>query len=77
MTRTRLGFGLLGPLQVSVDGAPIAVGTPKQRAVLAMLLINRNRTVSTEALIDAAWDGTPVAAAGRASTPTCPTFVGC
>ena len=66
MARTRLGFGLLGPLQVSVAGAPVAVGTPKQRAVLAMLLINRNRTVSTEALIDAAWDGTPVPAA-RAS----------
>lgn len=66
MARTRLGFGLLGPLQVSVAGAAVAAGTPKQRAVLAMLLINRNRTVSTEALIDAAWDGTPVPGA-RAS----------
>jgi SARP family transcriptional regulator, regulator of embCAB operon len=44
-------FGVLGPLQICVDGAPVALGTPKQRAVLAMLMINRNRAVATEALI--------------------------
>jgi DNA-binding SARP family transcriptional activator len=35
------------------------LGTPKQRAVLAMLLINRNRPVATEALIEAAWEQFP------------------
>lgn len=63
MSGTRLGFGLLGPLQVTVDGAPVALGTPKQRAVLAFLLINRNRAVSTESLIDAVWEREPVPAA--------------
>lgn len=63
MSSTRLGFGLLGPLQVTVNDAPVALGTPKQRAVLAFLLINRNRAVSTESLIDAVWDGEPVPAA--------------
>lgn len=63
MSSTRLGFGLLGPLQVTVNDAPVALGTPKQRAVLAVLLINRNRAVSTESLIDAVWDGEPVPAA--------------
>ncbi len=63
MTETRLGFGLLGPLQVTVADTPVALGTPKQRAVLAFLLINRNRAVSTESLIDAVWDGEPVPAA--------------
>ncbi|WP_454791679.1 BTAD domain-containing putative transcriptional regulator [Mycolicibacterium lutetiense] len=63
MSESRLGFGLLGPLQVSVDDSPVALGTPKQRAVLAVLLINRNRAVSTESLIDAVWDGEPVPAA--------------
>ncbi|WP_166906151.1 BTAD domain-containing putative transcriptional regulator [Mycobacterium sp. DL440] len=63
MSESRLGFGLLGPLQVTVDGTPAALGTPKQRAVLAVLLINRNRAVSTESLIDAVWDGEPVPAA--------------
>ncbi|BBX90963.1 FHA domain-containing protein [Mycolicibacterium boenickei] len=63
MSGTRLGFGLLGPLQVTVDGTPVGLGTPKQRAVLAFLLINRNRAVSTESLIDAVWDREPVPAA--------------
>ena len=52
-------FGVLGPLQICVDGAPVALGTPKQRAVLAMLLINRNRPVATEAFIEAAWERFP------------------
>ena len=34
----KIGFGLLGPLQVTVDGAPVPLGTPKQRAVLAVLV---------------------------------------
>ena len=52
-------FGALGPLQICVEGAAVALGTPKQRAVLAMLLINRNRPVATESLIEAAWERFP------------------
>ena len=63
MAETRLSFGLLGPLLMTVAGTPVALGTPKQRALLAMLLINRNRAVGTESLIDAAWDQSPVPAA--------------
>lgn len=63
MSSTRLGFGLLGPLLVTVNDTAVALGTPKQRAVLAFLLINRNRAISTESLIDAVWDGEPVPAA--------------
>jgi DNA-binding SARP family transcriptional activator len=59
MAETGAEFGVLGPLQICVDGAPIALGTPKQRAVLAMLLINRNRPVGTDALIEAAWEQFP------------------
>lgn len=61
-----LDFGLLGPLQLVVDGVDTPLGTPKQRAVLALLLINRNRAVSTDALTDALWADTPPAGA-RAS----------
>lgn len=53
-----LDFGLLGPLQISVDRQPVPLGTPKQRAVLALLLMNRNRPVSSDSLIDAIWDDT-------------------
>lgn len=52
-------FGVLGPLQIRVDGESVALGTPKQRAVLAMLVINRNRPVATESLIEAAWEQFP------------------
>jgi SARP family transcriptional regulator, regulator of embCAB operon len=66
MGGSRLGFGLLGPLLMTVAGTSVALGTPKQRAVLALLLINRNRAVGTDSLVDAAWEETP-APAVRAS----------
>ena len=57
------GFGLLGPLQVSVEGTFVALGGPKQRAVLATLLMNRNRPVAVESLISAVWGQDPPAEA--------------
>ena len=50
-----LDFGLLGQLQVLVDREPVALGTPKQCAVLALLLINRNRPVPRDSIIAAIW----------------------
>ncbi len=66
MVDRRLEFGLLGPLEMSVDGALVPLGTPKQRAVLAMLLMNRNVPVGVERLITALWDEQPPSGA-RAS----------
>ena len=66
MVDKRLEFGLLGPLEMSVDGALVPLGTPKQRAVLAMLLMNRNSPVGVERLITALWEGWPPSGA-RAS----------
>src|SRR5689334_15150897 len=63
MAQKGLDFGVLGPLQVTVDGVPLILGTPKQRAVLAMLVINRNRPVAAPALIEAAWEQWPPRAA--------------
>jgi DNA-binding SARP family transcriptional activator len=40
---------------MTVGDAPVSLGSRKQRAVLAMLVINRNRVVGSEALIDAVW----------------------
>lgn len=53
---TGLDFGVLGPLQIRVDGQQVPLGTPKQRAVLALLLINRNRPVSRDSIIDAIFE---------------------
>jgi len=61
-----LELGLLGPLEMSVDGALTPLGTPKQRAVLAVLLMNRNSPVGVERLITALWEGEPPSGA-RAS----------
>jgi SARP family transcriptional regulator, regulator of embCAB operon len=66
MWKAALEFGVLGPLQMTADGTSVPLGAPKQRAVLAMLVINRNRPVSVDALIDSVWDNSPVPAA-RAS----------
>jgi DNA-binding SARP family transcriptional activator len=63
MSNAGLQFGVLGPLQLRAGGALVPVGAPKQRAVLATLLMNRNRAVSVDALIDAVWDQSPVPAA--------------
>jgi SARP family transcriptional regulator, regulator of embCAB operon len=48
---------------MTANGTRVPLGAPKQRAVLAMLVINRNRPVSIESLIDAVWDRDPVPAA--------------
>src|SRR5690349_23004522 len=59
-------FGLLGPLQLSVDGAVVPIGTPKQRAVFASLVMNRNRPVAADSLLNAVW-GEDAPAEARAS----------
>jgi WD40 repeat protein/DNA-binding SARP family transcriptional activator/ABC-type Fe3+/spermidine/putrescine transport system ATPase subunit len=51
MPANRLEFRILGPLTVRVDGVALPIGGPKQRALLAMLLMSANRVVSREQLI--------------------------
>lgn len=46
---------MLGPLEMTVGEARVPLGSRMQRAVLALLVMNRNRVVSSEALIDAVW----------------------
>jgi len=45
-------FRVLGPLAVRIDGVPTALGGPKQRALLALLLLAANRVVSRDRLIE-------------------------
>jgi SARP family transcriptional regulator, regulator of embCAB operon len=42
-----------------VGDESVPLGTPKQRAVLAMLIVNANRPVSIDSLMGAAWDQRP------------------
>ena len=48
-------YRLLGPVEVAAEDGPVALGGPKPRAVLAVLLLNANRPVSTERLALALW----------------------
>lgn len=53
-------FRILGPLEVLTDdGEPLALGGQKQRAVLTVLLLQPNRVVATESLVDALWGEEP------------------
>ena len=63
MSNAGLQFAVLGPLQLRAGSALVPLGAPKQRAVLGMLVMNRNRAVSVDALIDAVWGESPVPAA--------------
>ena len=49
-------YGILGSLELSDEGRAIKVAGAKQRALLAMLLLNANRAVSSDQLIDALWE---------------------
>ena len=52
-------FRILGPLEVTDDGRPIALGGQKQRALLALLLLHANDVVSRDRLIDELWEEDP------------------
>ncbi|GAA0725479.1 AAA family ATPase [Dactylosporangium roseum] len=54
-----LQFRILGPLEAVNPGGPVDTGTPKQRAVLAMLAMQPGRTVSVQRLIDELWADEP------------------
>jgi WD40 repeat protein/serine/threonine protein kinase len=56
-------FGLLGPLEVLDQGESLQLGGPKQRTVLAHLLLRANNLVTAERLIDALWGEEPAASA--------------
>ena len=56
-------FRVLGPVEVLDDGEPLDIGTPRQRALLARLLVDANRVVPLDRIIDDLWEGEPPAAA--------------
>ena len=58
-------FRVLGPLQVLVEGRVVQLGGLKQRGALALLLLERNRVVPRDRLVDALWDDDPPASAAN------------
>jgi DNA-binding SARP family transcriptional activator len=60
---SNMEFRVLGPVEVVASGQRLDLGGPKQRTVLALLVANAGRPMSTDALIDSAYgDDAPDAA---------------
>src|SRR5829696_1723087 len=65
MPDSQLKLQLLGPVEVTLDGRPISLGPKKQRALLAVLALHANKTVSVDRLVDALWGDRPPATARK------------
>jgi len=64
-----LRFRVLGSLRVEAGSIVVPVTSPRQRAVLAVLLLHANRSVSAAELIDQVWgEGHPASAGGLVHT---------
>ena len=52
-------FRILGPLEARVDDRLLPVRGGKQKALLAILLLNANQVVSSDRLVDELWPDEP------------------
>lgn len=59
----RMRFGILGALQVVRNGVELDLGRRQERLLLARLLVDANRTVSVDRLLDDLWGERPPATA--------------
>ena len=50
---------VLGPVEVKLDGSPVDLGTPKQRALVAALALSGGRPVSVDSIVDLLWGDHP------------------
>ncbi|MGM1063173.1 BTAD domain-containing putative transcriptional regulator [Saccharothrix sp. Mg75] len=62
-SRNGLEFGVLGPLQVLADGRPLVIGRKGMRGLLAMLVLEANRVVTIDEIVDSLWVDDPPATA--------------
>ncbi|HUP70823.1 MAG TPA: BTAD domain-containing putative transcriptional regulator [Acidimicrobiales bacterium] len=58
-------FRVLGPLEAEGEAGLVALGGPKERAALAMLVLRAGEVVSAEFLIDALWGDDPPRTAAK------------
>jgi predicted ATPase/DNA-binding SARP family transcriptional activator len=56
-------FRVLGSLEVVAGGQPLDLGTPRQRTLLGLLLVQAGGAVSHDRLVEDLWDGDPPATA--------------
>jgi DNA-binding SARP family transcriptional activator len=60
-----MDFRILGPLEVVHDGRAIPLGGARQRALLAVLLLHANETLTSDTLLDRLWGERPPATAAK------------
>jgi DNA-binding SARP family transcriptional activator/tetratricopeptide (TPR) repeat protein len=65
-TPTGIDFRILGPLEVIDEGRTVPLGGAKQRALLGLLLLHPNETLSSDRLIDELWGERPPATPAKA-----------
>ncbi|MFG2040022.1 BTAD domain-containing putative transcriptional regulator [Dactylosporangium sp. NPDC048998] len=58
-----MDIGILGPVEVSVDGRSLQLGGPRTHSALAALCLEAGRMVPTDRLIEVLWDENPPATA--------------
>jgi DNA-binding SARP family transcriptional activator len=58
-------FRILGPLEAVANGRAVPLGGGKQRALLTLLLLHANETITTDRLIDELWGERPPATAAK------------
>ncbi len=58
-----IDYRILGPLEVSAGGRAVEIGGPKQRALLAILLLRANESVPRDVLVHELWGEQPPAGA--------------
>jgi DNA-binding SARP family transcriptional activator len=61
--RENIHIDVLGTMEVRAAGRPVPLGGPKQRAVLAALVLRHGRVVTTSELVDVLWGDEPPATA--------------
>ena len=54
-----LQYRILGPVEIAGEAGPLPLGGQKQRALLALLLLNAGSVVSTDQLVDRLWGEHP------------------
>jgi len=60
-------FRLLGDVETRVDGNPVTIGYAQLRCVLTILLVEANRTVSVDQLVDRIWQDRRIPSRPRAA----------
>jgi DNA-binding SARP family transcriptional activator len=59
-------FKVLGPLEALAEGRSVELGPPRQRAVLAVLLLHANEVISIDRLAEELWPGNVPKTAAKA-----------